>query len=183
MHEMTAGNLRSAFGGESMAHMRYKIWAYKAESDGFANVARLFRAISRAEQAHATGHFKALADVAGAFLVPSGGGFGLGSTSDNLAGAIAGETFEINEMYPAYLEVAKMQGEAAAEKSMGYAFAAEHIHADMYTHARQAVDAGDDVVLGPMGICTNCGHTIEGHVPDKCPICGVKKELYETFEA
>lgn len=181
MHEMTAGNLRSAFGGESMAHMRYKIWGFKAEADKFPNVARLFRAISRAEQAHGTGHFKAMGDVAGAFLVASGGGFGLGSTSENLAGAIAGETFEINEMYPAYLEVAKMQDEKAAAGSMNFALAAERIHADMYARAKDTVDSGKDVELGPVQICTVCGHTIEGDLPDKCPICGAKKELYETF--
>ena len=33
MHDMTAANLRSAHGGESMAHMRYLIWADKAEKD------------------------------------------------------------------------------------------------------------------------------------------------------
>ena len=181
MHDMTAGNLRSAFGGESMAHLRYKIWGDKAERDGFPNVARMFRAISRAEQSHATGHFKAMADMAGAFLTPSGGGFGLGSTSENLAGAIEGETFEINEMYPAYLDVAKMQGEKAAERSMNYAIAAENIHAAMYTRAKEAVDGGKDVELGPVQICTLCGHTIEGDLPDTCPICGVKKEMYLTF--
>ncbi|MCK4602497.1 MAG: rubrerythrin family protein, partial [Phycisphaerae bacterium] len=128
MHEMTAGNLRSAFGGESMAHMRYKIWAAKATSDGFASVSRLFRALSCAEQAHATGHFNALADVAGTFLVPSGGGFGFGSTSDNLAEAIAGETFEIDEMYPAYDAVARIQENASARTSIRYALAAETDH-------------------------------------------------------
>jgi len=181
MHDMTASNLRSAFGGESMAHMRYKAWADKADQDGFPNVARLFRAVSRAEQAHATGHFKAMRDVAGAFSVTAGGGFGLGSTSENLAGAIEGETFEINEMYPAYLAVAKLQGEKGAERSMGYAVAAEQIHAAMYTEAKAAVDTGKDADLGPIRICTVCGHTIEGDLPDKCPVCSAKKELYETF--
>lgn len=86
-------------------------------------------------------------------------------------------------MYSAYLEVAKMQDEQAAVKSMGYAFAAERIHPDMYARAKQAVDGGNDVQLGPVRICTNCGHTIEGGPPDKCPICGIKKEVYETFDA
>jgi rubrerythrin len=161
--------------------MRYKIWADKAEQEGFPNVARMFRAISRAEQAHATGHFKAMAEEAGAFLTPAGGGFGLGETSANLAGAIEGETFEINEMYPAYLEVAKMQGEKGAEKSMGYAISAEKIHAAMYAKAKQAVDSGKDVELGAVHICTYCGHTLEGDLSEKCPICGVKKELYQSF--
>lgn len=100
MHESTAENLRSAFGGESMAHMRYKVWAERAEKEGFPNVARLFRAIARAEQSHASGHFAAMKDVAGAFLVASGGGFGLDGTSANLQGAIDGELHEVNEMYP-----------------------------------------------------------------------------------
>ena len=57
MHPMTAANLRNAYGGESMAHMRYGIWGDKAEKDGYPNVARLFRAIASAETIHATGHF------------------------------------------------------------------------------------------------------------------------------
>jgi len=181
MHDMTAANLRSAFGGESMAHMRYKVWGDQAEKEGLTNVARLFRAISRAEQAHATGHFKAMSDVTGDFLCASMAGFGLQGTSANLQGAIDGENFEVTEMYPAYLEVAELQGESAAIKTMGYALAAEKIHAAMYTKAKRAVDAGKDVQLGPVAVCTNCGHTIEGEAPDKCPICKVKKELYVTF--
>jgi len=179
---MTATNLRSAFGGESMAHMRYKVWADRAETDGFANVARLFHAISRAEQAHATGHFRAMGKVPGAFAVTAGGGFGLGKTSDNLQGAIDGETFEIQQMYPAYLAVAKAQGEKAAIKSMTYAMSAEKIHAAMYARAKKAVDSAKDMKLGPVQICSVCGHTIEGERPDRCPICRSSGKKYVTFE-
>ena len=31
MNHMTADNLRASFGGESRAHMRYRIWASRAE--------------------------------------------------------------------------------------------------------------------------------------------------------
>ena len=71
MHQMTSANLRSAYGGESMAHMRYKIWGDSAEKQGFPNVARLFRAISFAEQIHATKHFNTMKDTEGDFLVGS----------------------------------------------------------------------------------------------------------------
>ncbi|MCK5562975.1 rubrerythrin family protein, partial [Candidatus Bathyarchaeota archaeon] len=54
MRKMTEDNLKSAFAGESQAHMRYLIFANKAEQEGFPNVARLFRAIAYAEQLHAT---------------------------------------------------------------------------------------------------------------------------------
>ena len=181
MLEMTAANLRSAFGGESMAHMRYWAWAQKAQDEGFTNVARLFNAVARAEQAHATGHFKTMATVAGGFAVTAGGGFGLGTTSQNLAGAIEGENFEVSEMYPSFIEVAKSQGEKAAIRSMELALAAEKIHAAMYSKAKAAVDKGKDVSLGAVQVCTVCGHTLEGDAPDKCPICKALKKFYVTF--
>ena len=57
MKAMTKANLEAAFAGESQAHMRYLIFADLAEREGFANVARLLRAASYAEQMHATAHF------------------------------------------------------------------------------------------------------------------------------
>ena len=181
MHAMTAGNLRSAYGGESMAHMRYKVWGTKAGKDGFPNVARLFQAISYAEQVHASNHFDELGDEGGAYLVASMAGFGLGTTSANLQGAIEGETFEVQEMYPAYLDAAKLQGEKGAERSCYYALAAEKIHAVMYEKAKQAVDGGRDAKLGPVQVCGKCGYTAEGAAPNVCPICGVGKDKFKTF--
>jgi rubrerythrin len=181
MHEMTANNLRSAYGGESMAHMRYKIWAQKAMEDGFPNVARLFTAISHAEQTHATNHFTALSREVGGFSVSSGAPFGLGATSQNLQGAINGELFEINEMYPVYLTAARFQQEKDAERSFHYALFAERIHAAMYEAAKKNVAAGRDVRLGPVQICEQCGFTYEGEMPDKCPVCGAGKEKFKTF--
>jgi len=180
MHDMTAAHLRSAFGGESMAHMRYRVWGAKAKADGFPHVARLFRAVSEAELVHATHHFHAMAGVAGAFPVTSMAGFGLGTTSENLAGAIEGETFEIDEMYPVYKEAAQSQGEKAAVLSFHYALAAEKTHQALFTGAKKAIDQGKDVALGLVSICGRCGHTLEGPIPDKCPICAVGKDHYTT---
>jgi rubrerythrin len=122
-----------------------------------------------------------MADLGGGHDVTAGGGFGLGSTSVNLAGAIEGETFEIREMYPTYLAVAKDQNEAGAMRSMSFALSAERIHAEMYTRAKQAVDAGKDVQLKAVQVCAICGHTIEGDAPDRCPICNAVKAKYITF--
>jgi len=182
MHEMTAGHLRSAYGGESMAHMRYISWGARAEKDGFPNVARLFAAISYAEQVHATKHLYVLKDQAGEFAVTAGAGFGISTTSDNLDGAIMGETFEIEEMYPVYIEAAKFQGEKAAERSFYFALEAEKIHVEMYKQAKQAVAGGKDIEFGPVHVCGNCGYTTEGEVPDKCPICGASRDKFKTFE-
>lgn len=181
MHDMTAANLRSAYGGESMAHMRYRTWAGKAEKDGFPNVARLFRAIAFAEEVHANNHFATLADEAGGYLVASGAGFGLAATSENLQGAIDGEMFEVAEMYPTYKQTAEFQDEKKAVVSFNYALEAEKIHARMYQDAKQVVDAGDDIELGPVQICDNCGYTHEGDMPDKCPVCKLGPDRFRTF--
>jgi len=181
MHPMTAANLRNAYGGESMAHMRYGIWGDKAEKDGYPNVARLFRAIASAETVHATGHFRELGSEPGDALCASGAVFGLGPTSQNLQGGINGETFEIAEMYPVYLEGARFQEEKGAERSFNYALQAEKTHEELFKKAKGAVDAGKDVDLGPVQVCGICGWTHEGEAPDVCPICGAKKDRFQTF--
>ena len=167
MHKMTQANLEAAFAGESQAHMKYLFFADRAEREGFPNVARLFRAISYAEQVHATNHFKALGN--------------LGETLANLVAAIGGETYKVEEMYPAFGAVAELQEERAAIRSNKWALEAERVHAGMYEMARQAVLAGQDAEVGDVHICQVCGWTVEGEPPERCPLCGAKREQFTAF--
>ncbi|GAB6137738.1 rubrerythrin family protein [Halanaerobaculum tunisiense] len=181
-NEITAENLRSAFGGESQAYQRYKVWGDKAEQDGYPNVALLFRAIAYAEEVHAGNHFKAHGNLEGDFLVASGAGFGLGPTAENLKGAIAGENFEIEQMYPTYHLVASDQDESDAVRSFYYALEAEKIHSKLYSAAKEAVEAGEDYDLEYVSVCEECGHTVKDNAPDQCPICGAGKEDFKEFK-
>lgn len=167
MKKMTEEFLLTAFAGESQAHMKYLIFANKAREEGKDNLARLFDAIAYAEQVHATNHFKALEN--------------LGDSIENLDSAIGGENFEVEEMYPAYDAVAKLQGEKAAIRSIHYAIEAEKIHAAMYTEAKQAVKEGRDIEYGDVHICPICGYTVEGDAPDSCPVCNAPKEKFVQF--
>ena len=180
---MTADALRSAFGGESMAHMRYLVFADIAEREGFPSVARLFRAIAYAEQVHATNHFKILSEEKGDYKVVAGALFGPGNTSKNLELAIMGEEFEVNEMYPAYIEIAKSQGEQAAVRSFNWALEAEKIHAKLFSEAKKYVDQGKDWPLeGKVWICPVCGYTHVGkEAPEKCPVCGALGKMFRAF--
>ncbi|SHI47315.1 rubrerythrin family protein [Lutispora thermophila] len=181
-NDMTADFLRSAYGGESMAHMRYLIWGDVADKENMPNIGRLFRAIAYAEQAHATNHFKALKEREGAYSVTAGGVFGLGKTVDNLQGAIDGELHEVEQMYPVYLETAKFQNEKDAEKAFHYALEAEKIHAQLFKKAQDAAKEGKDMEIGPVYICPVCGYTVTDHAPDACPVCGAKKGMFKVFE-
>ena len=74
----TEENLQAAFAGESQANRRYLAFARKADSEGYHQVARLFRAAAAAETVHAHNHLRALKGVRG--------------TGENLNEAIAVDT-------------------------------------------------------------------------------------------
>jgi rubrerythrin len=167
MGKMTQANLEAAFAGESQAHMKYTIFADRAERQGFPEVARLFRAVAYAEQVHAANHLRELG--------------GIGSTADNLAAAVGGENHEVTEMYPAFDAVAKLEEEKGAIRSIRYALEAEKIHEGLYRSASESVTGGKDIDAAPVYVCTVCGHTSVGHAPDKCPVCGLLGEKFKQF--
>jgi rubrerythrin len=164
---MTEKVLREAFAGESMANMKYAIFADQAERDGLPGLARLFRAISYAERVHAENHLRALGDV--------------GIEVSNIQTCIDGETYEVGEMYPAFNAVANLQDESEAVRSTYYALEAEKIHAEMYKKAEQVIGAGEDLDISTIQICSVCGHTREGEAPERCPICGASKDKFRAF--
>jgi rubrerythrin len=180
VREMTETNLRSAYAGESQAHMRYKIFAERAQKLGFLNIARLFDAVAVAERIHAGNHFRHILTKGGATTV-SAAVFGSTSTSEDLQAGIDGESFEISEMYPAYKAVAQFQGEKSAETSFTWALEAEKIHLSLYKKAKEAANQKKDVTLGPVQVCTVSGYTVEGDAPEKCPICNALRDKFRTF--
>ncbi len=150
-----------------MAHMRYFAFSETAEREGYPNVARLFRAIAFAEEVHAINHARNLGIIK--------------KTRENLETEIQGETFEIEEMYPAYDAVAKPQYEKGTERSIYYVIGAEKIHAGLYKEAKGEVEKGRDVEILEVYICPICGYTHIGEPPEKCPICNLAREEFKKF--
>jgi len=179
---MTEQNLINAFGGESQAHMRYLIFADIAGREAFANVERLFRAVAHAEYIHAGDHYRELKHLNGGFVADSMAAFGPGNTKKNLALAIAGETFEIQEMYPTYLNVAEMQEERGAVRTFKWALGTEKMHKALFEKAQAAVDSQKDMDLGAVQVCKLCGYTVEGMAPDKCPLCNADRDKFVSFD-
>ena len=167
MKEKTEKNLKDAFAGESQAHMKYLAFADKAEKENFSNVARLFRANSYAEQVHATNHLRTLN--------------GIKKTTENLQEAIEGETYEVEEMYPAFVKDAEEEQEKGAETVTKWAMEAEKVHAELYKKAKEAVEKGQDIEFQPVHVCQVCGFTVEGEAPDICPVCGSPKDKFTRF--
>ncbi|MCX7785282.1 MAG: rubrerythrin family protein [candidate division WOR-3 bacterium] len=167
MRKMTEKALSEAFAGESMAHMKYLIFAEIAEKEGFPNVGRLFKAIAFAEFAHARNHARNLGYIK--------------QTEGNLETGIQGENFEVEEMYPSYLATAVLQNEKGAELAINYALAAEKIHSQLYQQAKESVQKGQDLKIEDIYICPICGYTHIGSPPEKCPVCNATKDKFSKF--
>jgi rubrerythrin len=159
----TLDNLKEAFAGESQANQKYRAFAKKAEQDGFANIARLFRTTAEAERIHAEGHLKSME--------------GIGSTAENLQVAIAGETHETENMYPPMFKQAEAEGHKA-KRMFGYALEAEAVHAKLYKLALEAVQQGKDLTEVDFYLCPVCGYVEFGKPTDNCPVCGTKADKF-----
>ena len=166
MKETTEKNLKDAFAGESQAHMKYMVFADRAEREGLANIARLFRAASFSEQIHAGNHLKTL---------------GVGQTAANLEVAFGGETYEITTMYPEFMQTAEQDEEKRARQSMSDAMEAEKVHAALYARAKTAVAGGADMPTVALFVCPVCGYTMEGEAPERCPVCNAPSSKFVTF--
>lgn len=164
----TMDNLANAFAGESQANRKYLAFAKKAEEDGLPQVAKLFRAAAAAETIHAHAHFRVMG--------------GINSTADNIQAAIDGEGEEFKDMYPKMLAEALAEGNKPAEFSFKNALAVEEIHHSLYSKALEAVKAGGDLPAKKIHVCPVCGNTVEGDVPDTCPICGVPGDKFTEVD-
>jgi rubrerythrin len=172
----TMSNLQAAFDGESNAHARYLAFAEKADAEGYAGVASLFRAATRAEEIHAGNHaavIKKFGGVPEAKLKDPV----VNSTRENLAAAIKGETYERDEMYPAFIRQAKSEANTDALRTFTFARAAEAEHAKLYTEALQ--DPESMQVSRILYVCPVCGFTTPEPVSERCPTCATPKERFE----
>jgi len=164
---MTESFIKDALAGESQASQKYLAFAAQADREGFPNVGRLFRAVAYAESMHARNHLSVLGAI--------------GDTIANLGTGHGGETFEIDEMYPAYRAVAKLQDNKEADTSCRYALRAEEDHQKIYAATRDTVKAGRDLDATPIRVCPICGHTVVGDAPDECPVCGTVAQFFTAF--
>ena len=101
----TQENLKEAFAGESQANRRYLYFAKQADIEGYPEVAGLFRDTAEGETGHAHGHLdylKKCGDPATDMPIVD--------VEEMLKSAVAGETHEYTDMYPAMAKTAREEG-------------------------------------------------------------------------
>ena len=160
----TNENLKAAFAGESQANRKYLAFAQKAAAEGNNGLAKIFKVAAEGETIHALTHLQNLAEV--------------GSSDENLKTAIAGETYEIDTMYPAF--IAEVEEADAAEAKIGFIRAkkVEEVHQKMFQEALAKLERGEEFEEKAYHICQVCGYPSETGAPDRCPVCGAEKEKF-----
>jgi rubrerythrin len=164
----TEENLKAAFAGESQARNKYTFFAQVARKEGYHYIAKILEETAENERRHAKDELSLLN--------------GIGNTAANLKEAMGGEHYETTEMYPAFAEDAKKEGNMAAANLFRMIAKIEAHHRDRYKKLLEMVEAGT-VYKRENPIkwkCSVCGLVHEGtEPPAKCPCCQHPREFFE----
>ena len=126
----TEKNLETAFAGESMARNKYSFYASKAKKDGFEQIAALFEETAQNEKEHAKMWFKYLH------------GGNIGTTSENLEDAAAGENYEWTDMYATMAKEAREEGFTEIAAKFELVAAIEKHHEERYRKLLENIEEG-----------------------------------------
>jgi rubrerythrin len=183
----TLKNLTKAFIGESQARNRYTIYGKQAKKDGYPELEEIFNKTAENEREHAKWLFRMINQIKendDEIIVDADAITILGDTADNLKSAIEGETFEAEEMYPEFADVAEKEGYsdiAARLRSIGKA--EEHHEArfkDILSKVENKTFFKKDKEV--TWECRKCAYTSKGQEPPaKCPSCDHPTEYFEVL--
>ena len=164
----TEQNLMAAFAGESQARNKYDYFASKAKKEGYEQIAAIFQETALNEKEHAKMWFKLFA--------------GIGSTTENLLAAAAGEHEEWTDMYKRMAEEADAEGFPEIAAKFRAVAGVEARHEERYLKLAKNIETGEIWVrVGEnKWQCRNCGAIIESaSAPEKCPVCDHPRAYFQ----
>jgi len=179
----TEKNLLTAFAGESQARNRYTYFSGQARKEGYVQISDIFEETANQEKEHAKRLFKFLqgGEVLVSAAFPAGV---IGTTTENLLEAAAGEHYEQTEMYPGFAKVARQEGFEEIAKVFENIAVAERFHEKRYRALAANIETGR-VFKREQKVtwrCRNCGYLHEGtEAPDSCPACAHPKAHFELL--
>jgi rubrerythrin len=161
----TKSALHMAYTGEAKAALRLKVYAEKADKEGYAQMAKLFRVIAFSEEIHGSRALKLLREVK--------------STEENLAASFEAETHVADVAYDDFIKQAEVEGNKAAVLHFSQSRDVEEIHAKLYKEAMNHFMEERETVYY---VCKVCGYVADGVLPDDCPVCSAKKDQFIEFD-
>jgi rubrerythrin len=150
--------------GEAKAAFRLRLYAGRAEQEGFNQIAKLFRAIARSEEIHGERSLRLLEPIK--------------DTQTNLQAAFESEQKVAGLAYPGLIKAAMEANDRVAETLFTQSRDVEETHAKLYKNALEHLAEERDTSYY---VCTVCGYVADGSLPDKCPVCNVKSDRFVQY--
>ncbi len=134
----TLKNIAKSFIGESIAAVKYSLFAEIAEKEGLIEAKNLFIKTAEQEKNHAKIQFKFLSELCGkkdleTLKVEVNIPVQLGDTIQNINAAINGEIYEFKNMYPDFAVKAEKEGYSDIAAKFQALARAEEGHAEKYS--------------------------------------------------
>jgi len=165
MDEKIRSALNMAYVGEAKAALRLKVYAQKAESEGYKQMAKLFNVIAFSEEIHGARALRVLKEIK--------------STEENLAESFESEKQVAEVAYDKFVKLAEAAGEKEAVVHFSQSRDVEETHAKLY---KQAMSHFMEERETDYYVCKICGYVADGVLPDECLVCGAKKEQFVPFD-
>ncbi|MHB8907405.1 MAG: rubrerythrin family protein [Syntrophales bacterium] len=156
--------LQRAYTGEAKASLRLKVYAEKAEKDGYPQIARLFRVIARSEEIHGARALRVLHEIK--------------TTEENLTESFQSERGVAEVAYADFVRRAEAEGNRTAALLFSQSRDVEETHAKLYKEAMNHLMAERETEYY---VCQVCGYVADGARPETCPVCGAKEEQFSRF--
>ena len=178
---LTEKNLLKSFAGESQARNRYNFFASVAKKEGFEQIAGVFAETADQEKEHAKKFFKYLegGDLEITATYPAGK---IGTTSETLVAAAAGEHEEWDVLYAEFAKVADEEGFAEIAETFRQIAIVEAEHERRYLKLLSRISDGNFFVRDGeiWWQCRNCGYVLLAkEAPIKCPACAHAQAYFE----
>ena len=129
----TSDNLKSSFAEAAQASRRYLYFARRADIEGYADAAGLFRDMAEGEANHSQGSLDFLREVGDPAT-----GKPFGTTQQNLLSALMDESFQGQQLYEEFAATARSEGFDEVAEWFETLARAERSHAErfrqMYQH-------------------------------------------------
>jgi rubrerythrin len=156
--------LNQAYTGEAKAALRLKVYAKKAEEEGYKQMARLFRVISFSEEIHGARALRVLREIKG--------------TEENLAASFESEKKVAEVAYDQFVKLAEEAGNKEAVLHFSQSKDVEETHAKLY---KQAMSDFMEERETTYYVCEVCGYVSDGVLPEVCPVCGAPAKMFVPF--
>jgi rubrerythrin len=177
----TEKNLLKAFAGESQAKNRYTFFSKTAKDEGYEQIAALFMETALNEEQHAKIFFKFMEGnpVEITATYPAGK---IGTTSENLKAAAAGENEEWTSLYPAFAEMAAKEGLPKISTAFKLITKIEADHEKRFLKLLRNIEENKvfENDNETVWVCRKCGHVHFGKKAlESCPVCSHPKAYFE----